>query len=80
MPFPQDRSLPNNRSALYAGSTSTDAFTASYRTAVADYDPTTGHAITQDGQQFTIGATTGAEAALGQDAWKWVLLDPLHPW
>ena len=79
-PYPEDRSLPNNQSALYAGSTSTDAYTAGYRTALADYDPETGHAISQDGQRFTIGATRGAEAAFGKDAWKWVLMDPLRSW
>jgi phospholipid/cholesterol/gamma-HCH transport system substrate-binding protein len=79
-PYPEDRKLPNNQASLYAGASSTDAYTAGYRNAVADYDPSSGHAITADGQQFTIGSAALADRALGADAWKWVLLDPLRRW
>ena len=43
-------------------------------------DPASGHAITAEGQQFTIGTSSGADRALGADAWKWVLMDPLRRW
>ena len=79
-PYPQDRAQANNQASLYAGATSTDAYTAGYRASVADYDPSSGHAISADGQQFTIGSTASGARYLGADAWKWVLMDPLRSW
>ena len=77
-PFPEDRRQPNNQAALFSGLSSTDSYTNGYSVGLADYDPTTGHAMTSDGKPFSIGATTGAEAVLGDDAWKWLLMDPLR--
>jgi phospholipid/cholesterol/gamma-HCH transport system substrate-binding protein len=79
-PYPEDRKQANNQASLYAGSTSTDAYTASYRTTVADYDPASGHAISAEGKQFTIGSSAVGARYLGADAWKWVLMDPLRSW
>jgi len=78
-PFPEDRAQANNQAALFAGSSSTDAYTAGYRNGVADYDPASGRAITSEGQTFTIGSNRGTDA-FGADAWKWVLMDPLRSW
>ena len=73
-PFPQDQSAPINRAALFGGLSPTDGYTTGY----ADYDPTSGHAITSSGQQFTVGSTAGAQALFGDASWKWLLMDPLR--
>jgi phospholipid/cholesterol/gamma-HCH transport system substrate-binding protein len=74
-PFPEDRSAPINRQAsLYGGVTGTDGYTVG----LADYDPSTGHAITATGQQFTLGSTAGASALFGDTSWQWLLMDPLR--
>ena len=74
-PFPQDRSAAVNRqTALYGGMAGTDGYTTSY----ADYDPTSGHAISASGQQFTLGSTAGASSFFGEAAWQWLLMDPLR--
>jgi phospholipid/cholesterol/gamma-HCH transport system substrate-binding protein len=74
-PYPQDRSAAVNRQAsLFGGVTGTDGYTV----ALADYDPTSGHAITAAGQQFTIGSTAGASSLFGDTSWQWLLMDPLR--
>lgn len=44
---------------------------------VADYDPISGHVITDKGERFTLGSTAGASAKFGDDSWRWLLLNPL---
>lgn len=78
-PYPQDgggvNSSPAARAAsLYAGTTATNG----YATVLADYDPSTGHAITSDGARYTVGNNAAAVSVLGSAAWEWLLLDPLH--
>ncbi len=78
-PYPNDaggvNSSPSARAAsLYAGTTSTN----DYATVLADYDPTTGHAITADGARYTVGNNAAAISAFGPAAWEWLLLDPLR--
>ncbi|MCU1594258.1 MAG: transporter substrate-binding protein [Frankiales bacterium] len=73
-PFPYDANAANKQASLYAGATGTDGFSTTY----ADYDPSTGHAITADGARYTLGSTAGAQDAFGTAAWEWLLLDPLR--
>ena len=44
---------------------------------LGDYDPKTGHAITEDGQTFTVGSTAGAAQVFGSSSWQWLLVGPL---
>jgi phospholipid/cholesterol/gamma-HCH transport system substrate-binding protein len=44
----------------------------------ADYDPTSGQAISQSGQQFTIGSNTGLSSMSASSSWEWLFLDPLR--
>jgi phospholipid/cholesterol/gamma-HCH transport system substrate-binding protein len=46
-------------------------------TAIGDYDPGSGKAITPTGQRLTIGSSAGAARYLGSDSWQWLLLQPL---
>ena len=71
-PYPNDGAAAN--AALYAGTTGTDGWT----TTLADYDPTSGHAITAAGDRYTLGSTAGAWAMFGSASWEWLLLDPLR--
>ncbi len=73
-PYPQDQNAAPNRAALYGGATGTDGYTAAY----ADYDPTTGSAISATGSQFTIGKGMGLSAVFGSTSWQWLLMDPLR--
>ena len=45
--------------------------------AVGDYDPLTGHVVTEDGRRLSIGSTNRAEQVFGSDSWQWLLLGPL---
>ncbi len=72
--YPEDQSAPINRASLFGGLTGTDGYTASY----ADYDPNTGHAISAEGQQFTIGSGMGLSTLFGTSSWQWLLMDPLR--
>jgi phospholipid/cholesterol/gamma-HCH transport system substrate-binding protein len=73
-PYPEDQGAAVNKASLFGGLTSTDGYTAAY----ADYDPTSGHAITAAGQQFTISSTAGAQSVFGEGSWQWLLMDPLR--
>lgn len=45
--------------------------------AIGDYDPRTGHVVTEDGRRLSIGSTSGAQRVFGADSWQWLLLGPL---
>jgi phospholipid/cholesterol/gamma-HCH transport system substrate-binding protein len=70
-PFPEDRGPGSSRTVRGSGLTG-------WQSVMADYDPATGHAITADGQRYTVGTTMGASQAFGEAAWEWLLLDPLR--
>ena len=80
-PFPQ-----NNRRTAASGSAAASGQRASAggsaadeadSVQVADYNPTNGSVITQDGQRITLGSTAGANRVFGGDSWQWLLLGPL---
>ena len=71
-PFPNE-GTPTNKASLFAGETDTQGWT----TAFADYDPTSGAAITAQGERFTLSSTNGAAALFGEQSWQWLLMDPL---
>ena len=76
-PYPNDAggvNSPSSQASLYAGTAGTDGWT----TTLADYDPSTGHAITTEGDRYTVGSTAGASSVFGMAAWEWLLLDPLR--
>ncbi|HUR13927.1 MAG TPA: MlaD family protein [Mycobacteriales bacterium] len=73
-PFPQDRSAGSSPTVRGAGLSAPGGWTSMF----ADYDPTSGHAITADGQRFTVASTMGASAVFGQAAWEWLLMQPLQ--
>lgn len=75
-PFPQYRSAAS-QAALFSGLSSTDSFAGGYTADLADYDPSTGHAITATGTPFTIGSGDDP-TAFGDASWMWLLLDPLR--
>ena len=71
-PFPGDSSGGSSTSVKGASATN------GWQSMFADYDPTTGHAITAEGQRYTIGSTMGASSAFGEAAWEWLLMEPLR--
>jgi phospholipid/cholesterol/gamma-HCH transport system substrate-binding protein len=75
-PFPADRSQavnqPTSQRSLW------DDLTSGLTTTNADYDPTTGHAITADGQTYTLSSTAGAQQVFGDQSWQWLLLNPFR--
>jgi phospholipid/cholesterol/gamma-HCH transport system substrate-binding protein len=73
-PFPYDGSGGSSGSVRGAGLTSTAPWTAMF----ADYDPSTGHAITADGARYTVASSMGLDALFGPDSWQWLLMDPLR--
>jgi phospholipid/cholesterol/gamma-HCH transport system substrate-binding protein len=74
-PYPNDAGGVNASAAsLFAGTAGTDGWT----TTLADYDPTSGHAITASGARYTVGSSAGASSVFGTAAWEWLLLDPLR--
>jgi phospholipid/cholesterol/gamma-HCH transport system substrate-binding protein len=73
-PFPQDSSSGSSSSVKGAGLASTNGWQSMF----ADYDPTTGHAVTADGERYTLGSTMGASQVFGETAWEWLLLEPLR--
>lgn len=75
-PFPENRSAAS-QAALYSGLSSTDDFSGGWTADLADYDPTTGQAMTATGQPFVL-STGGGEAAFGGVSWMTLLLDPLQ--
>lgn len=72
-PFPEDRSAGTSGSVKGAGLSASGGWTSMF----ADYDPTSGHAITADGKRYTLASTMGASRVFGQAAWEWLLLQPL---
>lgn len=68
--YPQDRKNPGTTA-------SGDTNPSLDEVALADYDPISGHVITDDGRRFTLGSTAGAQSHLGAQSWRWVLLNPL---
>ena len=54
-PYPEDQNAAINRAALFGGLTGT----AGYTTAYADYDPSSGRAISAEGKQFTLASGMG---------------------
>ncbi len=73
-PFPADRSSGSSGSVSGAGLTSSGGWASMF----ADYDPSTGHAITAVGDRWTIASTMGASQVFGQAAWEWLLMQPLQ--
>ena len=68
-PFPEDRSAANQAKG--------DATPSLDEVAAADYDPISGHVITDEGKRFTFGSTAGASDRFGASSWRWLLLNPL---
>jgi len=54
------------------------SLTPRWSTIFGDYDPTSGRAITADGQRYVLGSTMGAAAAFGEASWQWLLMQPLR--
>jgi phospholipid/cholesterol/gamma-HCH transport system substrate-binding protein len=65
------------QAALFASITGQDGYQGE-SIGFADYDPTTGHAISQTGQQFTLGSNTGLGTMSAASSWEWLFLDPLR--
>ena len=77
-PFPADQSAainqPSSATSLYGGYSGTDG----YATVLADYDPSTGSALSSEGKAFTLGSGMGLSGLLGKSSWEWLLMDPLR--
>jgi phospholipid/cholesterol/gamma-HCH transport system substrate-binding protein len=73
-PFPGDKSGGSSTTVKGSSLSSTNGWESMF----ADYDPTTGHAITAEGERYTLGSTMGAATAYGQAAWEWLLMEPLR--
>jgi hypothetical protein len=73
-PFPNDASGGNSRTVKGAGLIGMPGWS----TALADYDPRTGRAITDTGQRYEIGSTMGVSSLFGAGTWQWLLMDPLR--
>jgi phospholipid/cholesterol/gamma-HCH transport system substrate-binding protein len=74
-PFPQDAGRGGSTTVRGAG---TGEAPTGWQSVLADYDPSSGHAITADGQRFTIGSTMGAGRVFGSSAWELLLMEPLR--
>jgi phospholipid/cholesterol/gamma-HCH transport system substrate-binding protein len=74
-PFPADRSQSVNQPT--AQRSLWQDLTEGYTTANADYDPSTGHAITAQGDTYTLSSTAGSQRVFGDQSWQWLLLNPL---
>lgn len=72
-PFPQDKGPGSGTTVKGAGLASSGGWTSMF----ADYDPSSGHAITATGQQYTLASTMGSGQVFGQSAWEWLLMQPL---
>ena len=75
-PFPADRGQAINKPS--AQRTLWDDLTSGLTTTTADYDPSTGHAITAGGQRYTLSSTAGAQQVFGDQSWQWLLLNPFR--
>ncbi len=73
-PFPNDAGGGSSTTVKGAGLSSQ----AGWTTMFADFDPATGHAITSDGQRYTVGSTMGVASVFGTSSWQWLLMDPLR--
>ena len=74
-PFPEDRAQDQDGEEENELGAPVRSFEGDV--AVADYDPISGHVITDKGERFTFGSTAGASAKFGDDSWRWLLLNPL---
>ena len=72
-PFPGDASGGSSTTVKGSSVSSTNGWESMF----ADYDPTTGHAISSEGQRYTLGSTMGA-GVFGPSSWEWVLMEPLR--
>ena len=76
-PFPRDGE-GGNRSSV-RGASSTGVVTApGWTTMFADYDPTTGGAVTSTGERYQLSSTMGLSQLFGEGTWQWLLMDPLR--
>jgi phospholipid/cholesterol/gamma-HCH transport system substrate-binding protein len=75
-PFPADRSQAINQPS--AQRSLWEDLTSGLTTTTADYDPTTGHAITAQGQQYALSSVAGAQQVFGDQSWQWLLLNPFR--
>ncbi len=83
-PFPESRggtTAPAQRSGTTAKPSSAQAPAGEASSldtvTLADYDPASGRAITQDGKKLTLGSSAGAQKVFGGRSWEWMLLGPL---
>lgn len=78
-PYPNDRPANDPTAPDASRSPSVDGAAAMNDdvTALGDYDPISGHVITDEGYRFTLGNTAGAAESFGDDSWKWLVLKPL---
>jgi phospholipid/cholesterol/gamma-HCH transport system substrate-binding protein len=74
-PYPQDQGAGQSTTVKGAKDA---GLAAGWASVLADYDPASGHAITAEGQRYTIGTTMGASRVFGDVAWEWLLMDPLR--
>lgn len=74
LPFPGDASSGSS-SSVKGSSLFGDG---GWQSMFADYEPATGHAITTEGQRYTVGSTMGADRVFGRAAWEWLLMEPLR--
>jgi phospholipid/cholesterol/gamma-HCH transport system substrate-binding protein len=72
-PFPDDKSGGSSTTVKGSSLSSTNGWDSMF----ADYDPATGHAITAEGERFTLGSTMGA-SVYGESSWQWLLMEPLR--
>jgi phospholipid/cholesterol/gamma-HCH transport system substrate-binding protein len=73
-PYPHDGTGGSSPTVKGAGLSSR----AGWATMFADYDPTTGHAVTTEGQRYTVSSTMGSAAIFGANSWQWLLMEPLR--
>jgi phospholipid/cholesterol/gamma-HCH transport system substrate-binding protein len=72
-PYPQDKAAGSSTTVKGSGLAASGGWASMF----ADYDPVSGHAITADGQRYTLASTMGASRVFGQAAWEWLLMQPL---
>lgn len=71
--YPQDKSAGSSSTVRGAGLAASGGWASMF----ADYDPSSGHVITAEGQRYTLASTMGASKVFGQSAWEWLLMQPL---
>ena len=73
-PFPYDGASGSSTTVKGSSLTATNGWESVF----ADYDPSSGHALTTEGQRYTVGSTMGASRVFGESAWEWLLMEPLR--